>query len=465
MSKCCLQLNLLPFLTLSSHASPITEEERSQSTIPKEYKSQDHFNLEFSNRPYGDQFASIYYNRLTSLKPRIIHSANKKWKDEKINGKQVVKKDKVLDIKSDEPCWVVGTVYCEMKYKPNVLDDVARGGEPKSCNVDSYADLDLDQFLLEDESGRVQLEGELLKDVMLVTGVVVGLLGMESKPGIFKVVDIVYPFISAQKLDKTSSTKIAFVSGLEFTGKDSIKYELLNDYLTGQLGTSTADISRLIIAGNSTLVTEEDTQTGKKDDYGAKHKSNYSFKAVEQLDYFLSDLLSSIPVDIMPGESDPAETSLPQQPLHKAFFQHSKPYLNTSNFRTLTNPNWFQIDELRLLGTSGENINDIYKYVVPDHIKESRITMLEATLDWQNIIPTAPDTLWCYPFPDKDPFTLLETPHVYFVGNQPSYESKLVELDRGVKVKLFTIPKFSETSQFVILDTKTLETEVITINE
>jgi DNA polymerase delta subunit 2 len=396
-----------------------------------------------------------------------MHTANKKWGKKRINDKLVVKKDKVLDIKTDEPCWVIGTVYCEMKYKPNVLDDVVNGGMPQlSSAVESYSDLDLDEILLEDESGRVQLEGDILKDVMLVTGVIVGLLGMESKPGVFKVVDIVYPFISAQKADRSSNTKVAFVSGLEFDGTESVKYDLLSDYLTGQLGASTSDISRLVIAGNSTVVSkvEEDSEADKKVDYGAKHKSNYNVKAVQQLDYFLKDLLESIPVDIMPGESDPAETSLPQQPLHKAFFQHSKPYINTSILRTQTNPNWFQIDELRLLGTSGENINDIYKYIVPDHIKDARIEMLEATLNWQNIIPTAPDTLWCYPYPDKDPFTLTETPHVYFVGNQPQYEEKLVTFDRDVKVKLITIPKFSETGQIVILDTKTLETEVITID-
>ena len=166
----------------------------------------------------------------------------------------------------------------------------------------------------------------------------------------------------------------------------------------------------------------------------------------------------------MPGESDPAETSLPQQPLHKAFFQKSKAYLNSSSFRTLTNPSWIQYDELRLLGTSGENINDIYKYVIPDSIKDTRIGMLEATIVWQNIIPTAPDTLWCYPYPDKDPFTLNETPHVYFVGNQPKYETKTLEIDHGMKVKLIAIPTFSETGQFVLLDTNTLETEIVSLD-
>ena len=33
----------------------------------------------------------------------------------------------------------------------------------------------------------------------------------------------------------------------------------------------------------------------------------------------------------------------------------------------------------------------------------------------------------CYPYYDKDPFILEKCPHVYFVGNQPKYESKVLD--------------------------------------
>ena len=32
----------------------------------------------------------------------------------------------------------------------------------------------------------------------------------------------------------------------------------------------------------------------------------------------------------------------------------------------------------------------------------------------------------CYPYYDKDPFILEKCPHVYFVGNQPKYASKVL---------------------------------------
>lgn len=387
-------------------------------------------------------------------------NAKKKWDNEVINGVKVKHVEKVLDIKGDEPCWVVGTVYCEMKYKPNVLDEVSHGIKDSVGAVDIYTDPEVDEIMLEDESGRILIEGELLQNTVIVTGTVVGFLGMESQPGTLKVVDIAYPFLSGQKPTQDSNSKIAIVSGLKFNGDDDIKYELLKDFLTGELPSKYSEqISRLIIAGNSILI-KQDEQTEDRHEFGAKHKSNYNAQSVAQLDSFLLDLLPSIPIDLMPGESDPAETSLPQQPLHKAFFHKAKDYLNTEGFRTLTNPTWLQYDELKLLGTSGENINDIYKYVLPNEIEKNRISILEATIMWQNIIPTAPDTLWCYPFPNNDPFTLTETPHVYFVGNQPSYETKLLELEKNIKIRLVTIPEFKDSGEIVILDTKTLETEV-----
>ena len=43
--------------------------------------------------------------------------------------------------------------------------------------------------MLEDESGRIRLVGERLKSSRLVTGVIIGALGMETPNGEFEVVD------------------------------------------------------------------------------------------------------------------------------------------------------------------------------------------------------------------------------------------------------------------------------------
>lgn len=52
--------------------------------------------------------------------------------------------------------------------------------------------------------------------------------------------------------------------------------------------------------------------------------------------------------------------------------------------------------------------------------------MAETCMYWRHMAPSAPDTLWSYPFPDKDPFIIEKTPHVYFIGNQPEFEDSLL---------------------------------------
>ncbi len=56
-----------------------------------------------------------------------------------------------------------------------------------------------------------------------------------------------------------------------------------------------------------------------------------------------------------------------------------------------------------------------------------RLDMLEQTLQWRHMAPTAPDTLTCYPFATKDPMVISECPHIYFAGGQPEFATRLLE--------------------------------------
>jgi len=58
----------------------------------------------------------------------------------------------------------------------------------------------------------------------------------------------------------------------------------------------------------------------------------------------LSTLSSCVPVDIMPGDNDPANRSFPQQPLHSSLFKNT----NLSDVCCMaTNPHYCAIDNLR----------------------------------------------------------------------------------------------------------------------
>ena len=43
---------------------------------------------------------------------------------------------------------------------------------------------------------------------------------------------------------------------------------------------------------------------------------------LHQLDSVLSSVLGSVPVDLMPGATDPSNCVLPQQPLHPCLLPH-----------------------------------------------------------------------------------------------------------------------------------------------
>lgn len=89
--------------------------------------------------------------------------------------------------------------------------------------------------------------------------------------------------------------------------------------------------------------------------------------------------------------------------------------------------------------------------------------LLERTLQWHHIAPTAPDSLPTFPFRSGDPFILEECPHIYFAGNQDSYDSKLATGSGGQIVRLISVPDFGRTNTFVLVNLDTLNCHPISL--
>ena len=459
-------------------------------------------------KQYQQQFGDMYFLRLAKLKPVLENIAKEEWSDFEIAGERAQRVPRVLDVRQGELCWVIGTVYMDLPLKPNILEDISKehwvaGPPPRRSYFTEEGET---QVMLEDESGRLRLAGSMLKSSLLVTGVIIAVLGTENANGEFEVLDLHIPDLAPQpkrwqrdgeeddeKMDvdrpAQNGKKIAIVSGLDISGTeaDTLTLSLLSEFLLGEALDSedqeeATNISRFIIAGNSIASDAIINQVNGTDEAKKPAHKKYGYDAsaynptpTAHLDQFMSELLPSIPITIMAGEQDPANQSLPQQPIHPAMFPHSRAYSSANInepedeepgwFDSVTNPWDSDIEGFRFMGNSGQPVDDILKYVDlggPDgKDAEGRLEVMEAMLRWRSGAPTAPDTLWCYPFQERDQFVIEQCPHVFFVGNQPKFDTAVIEGPAGQQVRLISIPRFSETGELVLLDAETLKPEIV----
>ncbi|KAF5387060.1 hypothetical protein D9615_001797 [Tricholomella constricta] len=466
------------------------------------------FQINTANKSYKYQYSNIYFIRLRLLRQYVEERAHKRWSN--VAGDPILV-PRVLEVVKSRLCYIVGTVYMDMPLKPNVMEDIARDNSipPPPPNPKFYSPED--NMMLEDESGRIRLVGERVKGARLVTGVIVGALGAETPNGDFEVVDLCYPGMAPQvaqedaehmevnemDVDVEGSSAdewIAVVSGLDIgsLSPSDAQIQMLVEYLTGEEGgvteqISASQISRLIIAGNSLapLAPTASGEAGESDQPQRKSKrygydaATFSPHPVLSLSDHLLDIASALPVHVLPGESDPSGTILPQQALPKAMFGA---VAKLPTFFCETNPTYIRLGsqlqpeaesanrlpiERTLLVNSGQPLNDMFKYLPSP--PNTRLSILESTLKWRHIAPTAPDTLWCHPYFGGDPFIITETPDLYIVGNQKRFATKILvneddEEEDGSKARcrVVMVPEFARTGVLVLVNLRSLDVKTVT---
>ncbi|TFK72543.1 hypothetical protein BDN72DRAFT_315682 [Pluteus cervinus] len=457
------------------------------------------------DKSYKHQYSNIYFVRLRLLREAVEEKAKQKWGSMVENPVLV---PRVLEVSKSQICYIIGTVYMNMPLKPNVIEDIARDHSipppPPPRKIHSAED----DVMLEDESGRIRLVGKRVQEALLVTGVIMGALGLETPDGDFEVVDICFaglapePLIELEQpegmeLDEGAAQSkpdeyIAIVSGLNVgaPSPSDAAVHMLVEYLTGEGGTeaersSAANISRLIIAGNS-LSTVTVNSKGELEKHGEEQKprraqddtTTFSAHPIRALSAHLHDTSKVMPIHILPGEADPAGIILPQQPFPRAMFGDAS---KSPLFSCETNPCYLHFacageqgskaPLLRtLLVTSGQPLNDMFKYVVtPPH---TRLGILESTLRWRHIAPTAPDTLWCHPYFTADPFIMSFPPDIYIVGGQKQFGTRLVETpgdssgesdmeQQTRRCRIILVPEFSTTGTLVLLNLRSMDVQTI----
>ncbi|KAF8841170.1 hypothetical protein BDN67DRAFT_1047248 [Paxillus ammoniavirescens] len=461
------------------------------STVLPPTPSSPSFTIDAKNKSYKHQYSNIYFTRLAMLKRPVFERARARWKDLEGNPVYVTR---VLDVVKSQLCWVLGTVYMDMPLKPNVMEDLGRDHSlpPPLLREKFYSDED--SVMLEDESGRIKLVGERLKSTHLVTGVIIAALGIETPNGDFEVIDTcsadLAPFAEADSPDNHCMD--VDMSGLSIGAESpaDAQIQMLGEYLSGELGgqddqTLASQITRLIIAGNS-LSSVPDGENGDEEEkkpkkFGAAVQANFSPHPNSILSAHLQDLVSTLPVHILPGADDPSGAILPQQPFPRAMFGRAASF---ETFHCETNPTWIRVHcgadsdstleggvpstsrigrvpaTRSLLVTSGQPVLDMYKYFPTPPF--TLVSIAASTLRWRHIAPTAPDTLWCHPYRERDPFVLEKTPDIYIIGGMSEFDTALVRPEHDSenstrRCRVVLVPSFSETGVLVLVNMRTLD--------
>ena len=189
---------------------------------------------------------------------------------------------------------------------------------------------------------------------------------------------------------------------------------------------------------------------------------NFSTHAVQLLGSHLADIARAMPVHLLAGDTDPSSTLLPQQPMPRAMFGEAK---TLNEFMCETNPTWLHMQDRLFLINSGQPLSDMYKYMPVQ--ASSRVGIAASTLSWRHQAPTAPDTLWCYPYFTADPFIIPTTPDLYIIGNQPEFQTKIVKGPAGVNghpsplCRIILLPSFASSGTLVLVNLKSLKTRTI----
>jgi DNA polymerase delta subunit 2 len=376
---------------------------------------------------YG-QYFQLYFMRLMLLKPRLQETVAATWPDAAIV--------KVLDLKEGEECVVMGTLYKDMRLRPSILDEYTKDAGLAGSDVGSGKFIAGDDtVVLEDEGARVKLGGAAVHIPRLVTGIIMAARGRVVAGGEFEADAVCFPAPAPQRPPPLPSTLpggagdgdkyVAIVSGLSVgdpAASPPVRLELMIDYVTGHLGgareqATAAGIVRVIIAGGA--LPKVDVPTASLD---PRQQASVA-RPLRELDVLLTQLAASVPVDLMPGEGDPTNQALPQQPLHPCMFPEAGRY-SPGTFAACTNPHDFSVGGVDFLGTSGQNISNLCKYTNvrgagagvgagtggagggggdggggagrgggagesgPDHelAPEEQLDLMEATLTWQHVV-------------------------------------------------------------------------------
>lgn len=400
---------------------------------------------------FKSQYFTLYNIRLGQSKQAALERAREEW--------GTLPCHDIIELKHNVSCAVAGILVRVYKSRPSVIEKyiVKIGIIDSRINTRGEYYSPEDEIYLEDQTGRIRLDfTECEKQIDdLVNGVVMSIKGKIKDNAVIQVSDFCFPSANMTPYNtvKSHNEYICFISGLEIGSPHYPNFiiNMLTDYIQGnEVNTQqeATEIVRVVILGDSIYKPDDARVVDRKaiGDNAVAGCSEVSL-AVKHLDTFLSELAGVVYVDLMPGDMDPTNTALPQQPFTNSLFPLASRF---TALKSVTNPYEFEIDRCKVLCSSGQNVDALKQYTPNNESLE----VMDSLLRYRHLAPIAPDGLSCIPVTDNDPFIIQSLPHVFVVGNQERFRS--TQNEEGVK--LISVPKFSDSEhQVVLLNLRSLE--------
>jgi len=352
------------------------------------------------------QYNSLYGVRLQKLRGLVLEQARLLWGGMLEPGAFQADITGYRQSSQGQEVVLVGVVFRSLEERSNIIelyrnnkiggvpsDECVGYNAPKLCS-------DSDELFLEDHVMRVQLEvpGELR--ARLATGLVVAVRGAADADGHFKTSAMCLARVPSPAPlpapEASTGRYLALVSGLGGNPDGGADEDLKAARAKCAEFLRSGNVHHVVVCGG--------TLTGlSKDKDGAR-------EALEEADALLAGIAEKVPVHVLPGRGEPTSMSLPQMPLHPHLFKRVQAHRH--NFKAVSNPHSCSVGGVKLLGHSGQPIEDLMRCTSIPTPLEALLTTLEAL----HLAPTAPDTLATQPFTEADPFVIDEVPHVLFAG-------------------------------------------------
>jgi len=300
---------------------------------------------------------------------------------------------------------------------------------------------DRDELWLEDGTARVKLLMSKDRVATLCSGLVVAVRGATNEEGDFRVSAICFAYASAiPALPEigVESNFVAIMSGLAIGGTGS---ECLLNKATDFLCQMEREEDRKLSSSIRQLIICGGLFAGN---HGSSWRPTKS--ALEEADSVLAKLAAVVPVDVMPGQYDPTNLSLPQA----AFLPHLFPRARGSKkLRFASNPYQRNLGAVRILGHSGQPVKDILRCT---EIGDA-LGALTMSLETLHMAPTAPDTLAMPPFVEIDPFIINTLPHLLFSGGHDKVQHEWRACARGDSgTQSVCVPAFHKSPAIVLVN-------------